>query len=180
MRQPVLVWGDAFDRILYPRWPVDNTNAGTEPRAGWETSQAPSGVEDAWDAGEDQILEVELRWLPVTNRVDLLLGYEPGDPLTGATFTRASTATFTQETMPTPRYATWDGALGVREFLRHAAIGRKPVRVYPDLASYFAGVGMIESTVIEPTRAMADSTEADGSKRVRLKLRNPSTAYEGY
>ena len=113
MRVGVLVWGPAFDRMLYTRWPWDNAQAGTEPRAGWETAQAPSGVEDAWDAGEDHVLEVELRWLRVADLYDVLSAYEPGDPLTAVTFTRAGSATFVQETTPTPSGPSHVAYLGV-------------------------------------------------------------------
>jgi hypothetical protein len=51
---------------------------------------APSGVEDAWVVGTDQLLEGDIRWVPTTDITDPLLA-------TG-----------------------WDGATGVRAFLEWA------------------------------------------------------------
>lgn len=68
----------------------------------------------------------------------------------------------------------WDGATGVRAFLAWAR-DKNVVRFYPDKD----GGTFIDSYLVEPMTGQG-ALEEDGTKRVAFKLRNASTAYDGY
>lgn len=68
----------------------------------------------------------------------------------------------------------WDGATGFREFLKYAR-DKNLVRFYPDKD---AGT-YIDSYLVDPMTGQGD-LEDDGTRRVRVKLRNPATPYDGY
>ena len=68
----------------------------------------------------------------------------------------------------------WDGATGFAEFLSWAR-DKNLLRFYPDAA----GGTFIDSYLVDPMSGQGD-LEADGTTRVTMKLRNPTTRYEGY
>lgn len=68
----------------------------------------------------------------------------------------------------------WDGVTGFREFLRWAR-DKNQFRFYPDAA----GGTFFLSYLVEPMSGQGDS-EDDGTRRVRLKIRNASAPYDGY
>jgi hypothetical protein len=140
-RPPKILWGAGFANTLLVELPLDNVKRGPTPRAGSSTSQAPSGVEDAWTVGTDYLLTAELRHIP-----------------------RDATATATG----------WDGATGVGEFLTWAR-DKNLLRFYPDkdLGTF------IDSYLVEPMQGEGEPEE-DGTTRLLLKLRNPTTRYDGY
>lgn len=144
----VVAWGAAFANVLRLGYPFDNLVSGEEPRDGYETAVAPSGVEDAWDTGVHYVLEGDARWIPM---VDTAVPVATG----------------------------WDGATGVRAFLRWAAMQRNPVRLYEDYATYLAAGAYVECYVVEPARALAE-LETDGTRRIRLKFRTAAAPFTGY
>ena len=73
-----------------------------------------------------------------------------------------------------PTATGWDGATGFRAFLAWAR-DKNLVRFYPDKD---AGT-FIDSYLVDPMTGQG-SLEEDGTKRVTLKLRNASAAYDGY
>lgn len=62
--RPMIKWGAAFANTLSIGYWLDNVSAGDEPRAGSETVQTPSGVEDSWTVGTDYILNGDVRFIP--------------------------------------------------------------------------------------------------------------------
>lgn len=135
LKVPKILWGAALANTLTLPYPLDNVIAGPEPRAGSESDQAPSGVEDAWTVGTDYILEGDARWIP---------------------------------------QATWDGATGFAAFLTWAR-DKKVIRFYPDKD---AGT-YIDCYLVEPMTGQGEQ-ENDGTRRIRLRLRNVTTAFDGY
>lgn len=74
----------------------------------------------------------------------------------------------------TPAATGWDGTTGFRAFLAWAR-DKNVIRFYPD-----SGAGTyIDSYLVDPMGGQG-STESDGTRRVTLKIRNTSTAYDGY
>ena len=68
----------------------------------------------------------------------------------------------------------WDGALGWRAFLSSAR-GKNPFRFFPDKdVNTF-----ILSYLVDPLNGSHD-LEPDGTRSVRIKIRNPSGSYDGY
>jgi hypothetical protein len=61
---------------------VDRAISGDEPRAGSEFERMPSGVEDAWVVGWDEIFEGQIRWVPPL-LTDGLSGWYGQDPAIG-------------------------------------------------------------------------------------------------
>jgi hypothetical protein len=74
----------------------------------------------------------------------------------------------------TPVATGWDGATGFRAFLAWAR-DKNVIRFYPDAT---AGTS-IDCYLVEPMTGQA-APEADGTRRVVLKLRNTTTAFDGY
>lgn len=68
----------------------------------------------------------------------------------------------------------WDGPTGFRAFLQSAR-NKNLVRFYPDKDA----AGYIDSYLVEPMSGQGDP-EDDGTRRVRIKLRNSVTPYDGY
>lgn len=74
----------------------------------------------------------------------------------------------------TPVATGWDGGTGFRAFLAWAR-QKNVVRFYPD-----AGAGTtIDCYLAAPMEGSGES-ESDGTRRVRIRLRNPTTAFDGY
>lgn len=143
MALPKITWGAAFANTLAIGYPLDGVLAGSEPRAGFETAQAASGVEDSWDAGTDYVLEADVRWIPQVDTV-------------------------------TPAATGWDGTTGFRAFLEWAQ-RKNQIRFYPD-----AGGGTYLTCYLVEPLGPAGERETDGTRRVRLKLRNGASAFDGY
>lgn len=61
---PKITWGASLANTLNVGYWLDNVSAWSEPRAGSEQVQAPSGVEDAWTVGRDYLLQADLAWIP--------------------------------------------------------------------------------------------------------------------
>jgi hypothetical protein len=135
LKVPKILWGAAFANTLTLPYPLDGMIAGPEPRAGSETAQAPSGVEDAWTIGTDYVLEADARWIP---------------------------------------QSLWDGATGFAAFLTWAR-DKNVLRFYPDKD---AGT-YIDSYLVEPMSGQGEP-ESDGTRKVRFRIRNSTTAYDGY
>jgi hypothetical protein len=68
----------------------------------------------------------------------------------------------------------WDGTTGVRAFLAWAR-QKNVVRFYPDATSGTS----IDCYLADPMQGYGD-VETDGTRRLPLKLRNSSTAFDGY
>lgn len=66
-----ITWGASFANTLNIPY-VDDPVAYPEPRSGSEWGQGPSGVEDAWTIGDDEVLAFVARWIPTTNTADPL------------------------------------------------------------------------------------------------------------
>jgi hypothetical protein len=98
-----ITWGAAFANTLNLGDGLDQTNAYPILRAGGEQTQYRSGVEDAWDAGTDQMFTGVARWVPRDNGST---GF--GNAITG-----------------------WNGATGFAAFLSWARL-KNVVRFYPD------------------------------------------------
>lgn len=142
-KKPKILWGAAFANTLSIGYRLDNVIAGPEPRAGSETAQAPSGVEDAWTIGTDYILEADIAFIPQTDTAS-------------------------------PLATGWDGATGFAAFLSWAR-DKNLIRFYPDKD---AGT-FIDSYLVEPMAGQGQP-ETDATRRVRLRIRNASTPYDGY
>ena len=54
---PAIQWDTGFTKTIDIGYPLDNAQAYPEPREGSEWVQTPSGVEDSWVVGIDEILE---------------------------------------------------------------------------------------------------------------------------
>ncbi len=96
---PAIKWGSGFANTWDIAYPLDFANHGSEPRKGSERAVSPSGVEDAWIVGTEEVLEGEIRAIPVANVTET-----NGNAATG-----------------------WDGATGVKaalEWLLDGNIGR--------------------------------------------------------
>ncbi len=74
-----------------------------------------------------------------------------------------------------PLATGWDGATGFAAFLTWAR-DKNLIRFYPDATD---GAASIDCYLVEPARGAPDP-EPNGQRRVRLVLRNPSTAFAGY
>lgn len=97
---PAITWGAAFGNTWSIAYPIDFANTGSEPRKGSERSTSPSGVEDAWIVGTEEILQGQIIAIPIAN----LTPDNNGNNATG-----------------------WDGATGVKaalEYFLDAGIGR--------------------------------------------------------
>jgi hypothetical protein len=64
---PKILWGAGFVNTLNVGYPLDNWATFADPREGFQTTRAPSGVEDAWDVQDDYYLAADLRWIPAAN-----------------------------------------------------------------------------------------------------------------
>ena len=96
---PAILWDTGFAKTWDIAYPLDFANHGSEPRTGSERGTGPSGVEDAWIVGTEEILEGEIRAIPISDVTET-----NGNAATG-----------------------WDGASGVKaalEWLLDANIGR--------------------------------------------------------
>lgn len=80
-----------------------------------------------------------------------------------------------QETTAVPAANGWDGATGFREFLRWAR-DKNQFRFYADQDN---PVAAILSYLVDPMTGQGD-IEEDGTHRVRIKIRNSTTPYDGY
>lgn len=69
----------------------------------------------------------------------------------------------------------WDGTTGVREFLKWAR-QKNAFRFVMDATSLGT---YILSYLVDPTTGYPDP-EDDGTRKIRLRIRNASTAYDGY
>jgi hypothetical protein len=67
--RPKITWGTAFANTLTFGVQIDDALNYSLPRDGSDWVQAPSGVEDAWIAGNDQVLEARVRWVPIADTV---------------------------------------------------------------------------------------------------------------
>ncbi len=97
---PAILWGGSFANTVSIAHPLDSPNAGSTQRSGTETATAPSGTRDAWVVGTDDILEGEIRHIPIAD----LSPDDNGENATG-----------------------WDGATGVKaalEWLLDGNVGR--------------------------------------------------------
>ena len=74
----------------------------------------------------------------------------------------------------TPLATGWDGATGVRAFVEYAQ-DKNVCRWYPDKTS---GT-YIHSYLVEPMTG-GPTTEIDGTKTLRIVMRNSGSAYDGY
>ncbi len=136
--------------VLLP--PLDQAVASDDPRAGYESVQNPSGVEDAWTVGTDHRIEADIRFvskMPVDS------------PLT---------------------YSGWDGLneisgvnVGLGAMLR-AGRDKSDLIYVPDRSDCST---FITSKLDQPLQGGV-ALEEDGTRRVRVVLRNGSTEYEGY
>jgi hypothetical protein len=73
-----------------------------------------------------------------------------------------------------PLATGWDGATGFRAFLAWAR-AKNVIRFYPD-----AGAGtFVDSYLVDPLQG-EPLWESDGTRRITLRIRNVSTAYDGY
>lgn len=68
----------------------------------------------------------------------------------------------------------WDGATGFDEFLTYAR-DKNVIRFYPDKD----GAGYFDSYLVEPMTGQG-TPEDDGTTRISMKIRNPTTRYDGY
>jgi hypothetical protein len=73
-----------------------------------------------------------------------------------------------------PLATGWDGTTGVRAFLAYAR-QKNVVRFYPDAASGTS----IDCYLADPMQGHGD-VETDGTRRLPLKLRNSTVAFDGY
>jgi hypothetical protein len=73
-----------------------------------------------------------------------------------------------------PTQTGWDGVNGVRAFLEYAR-AKNTFRWYPDTNS----ASYITSYLVEPLDG-APTLEPDGTRTIRIKIRNSSTDYSGY
>lgn len=64
---PKITWGSSFANTLNLGYPLDNATTYSENRDGSLYSMTPSGIEDAWIVGTNQILEGDLRWIPASD-----------------------------------------------------------------------------------------------------------------
>lgn len=97
---PAILWEGSFANTASFAHPLDSPNAGSTQRRGTEVGVAPSGTRDAWVVGTDDILEGELRHIPIAN----LTPDDNGENATG-----------------------WDGAAGIKamlEWLLDGNVGR--------------------------------------------------------
>lgn len=140
-QSPKITWNTSFATTLSIQYPVDNFSTYSQPRDGSTFAQSQSGIEDSWIIGTDYYLEVDIRWIPITD-------------------TGSATG--------------WDGATSWRGFLEWAR-AKNAFRFYPDKDS---GT-FYTSFLLEPALAGAE-LEIDGTRRIRLVMRNATTAYLGY
>jgi hypothetical protein len=77
--RPRIMWGPTFQKEVVFGYPLDSAVAYREPRAGSEWVQGASGVEDAWVLGPDELLEGDVRWLPISRTASpLVTGWHGG------------------------------------------------------------------------------------------------------
>lgn len=150
-RVPRIDWGAGFTGSIEFGYVPDFAKGFEENREGSVTTQFVSGEEDAWIVGTDQILDLVVRWVPATSGSLSTLGL----PL-----------------------SSWDGTgaaadNGWRAFLNSARRAEQ-FRFFPDRDS---GT-FILSTLVEAGEPSFEP--ADGTFTFDLRIRNPSTAYEGY
>lgn len=96
--------------------------------------------------------------------------------IVGTDYLLAGDLTFIPQSDTTDPVATgWSGATGVRAFL---AWGRDKnvLRFYPDATD---AATYIECYLVEPMTG-EPASEQDGTRRVKLKLRNSTTPFDGY
>lgn len=74
-----------------------------------------------------------------------------------------------------PTRTGWDGAAGCREFLEDAR-QKNQFRWFPDKDD---GASFVLSTLVEPINGIHD-LEPDGTRTIRIVIRNSSTPYDGY
>lgn len=141
---PKILWGAALANTLNVGYWLDNVSAWSEPRAGSEQVQAPSGIEEAWTVGRDYYLQADLAWIPQTDTAS-------------------------------PLATGWDGATGVRAFLEWAQ-DKNVFRFYPDAND---AATHIDCYLVDPMTG-APAPELDGSRRLTIKMRNITTAFDGY
>lgn len=145
IKYPKILWGAAFANTLSVGYWLDNVSAWSEPRAGSDSVQAPSGVEDAWTVATDFYLAGEITFIPPTDTVS-------------------------------PVATGWDGLTGVRAFLEWVR-DKNVFKFYPDASdptTHIDGCYLVDPMNGEPT------PEADGTRRIRLKIRNATSSFDGY
>jgi hypothetical protein len=84
---PAIRWGVNLANAIYFPSPSDSVFSGSEPRAGSQFIQLPSGVEAGWRVGTDYVWLGTQRWIPQA------------------------------DTLFYPRCTGWDGTLGIRAAL---------------------------------------------------------------
>jgi len=65
--QPRITWGSGFANQIDFSGPVGGALNYSLPSRDSEFTEAPSGEADAWIEGQEQFLEVTVRWIPITN-----------------------------------------------------------------------------------------------------------------
>lgn len=74
----------------------------------------------------------------------------------------------------TPLATGWDSSAGVRAFLEWGR-QKNPIKFYPDATQS----GSITSFLVEPLDG-SHGLEPDGTRNIRLVIRNTSSSYNGY
>jgi hypothetical protein len=141
-------------------------------------------------AGERVAISVAYRTANFAGGMQLLVGvhyYDSGGVFlsesdfllpTSASYTRGNSVVTTPASCALIRvipvlFPGGSGSLGA-VWYREAMVERAPAAS----ASFIDNPGIL-SYLVEPTKAIAES-ETDGTRRLRFKLRNASTAYDGY
>lgn len=60
-----ITWGTSFANTLDFGFPLDNLVTYSQSRDGSKTTQAISGIEDAWTVGTDYYVEFDAKWIPL-------------------------------------------------------------------------------------------------------------------
>lgn len=81
----------------------------------------------------------------------------------------------TTTTVPSGSQTGWDGAAGVRAFLAWAR-DKNVFTFYPDQTN---GAVSFSCYLVDPMNG-APTVEADGTRRVKIKIRNSTAAFDGY
>ncbi len=134
--------------------PLDNARAWPRPRPGSEWAAVPSGEEDAWITGDDEVLAGAARWIP---------GLDTDAPLNAT---------------------GWDGRrehtmvnVGWDTFLRFGG-DKTTFRFAPDRADCSANRVVF---MTDPEDSRKAALEGDASRRVELLLRDSNDfPFEGY
>lgn len=76
--KPQITWGASFANTLNVPIPAGDALNYPLPADGSEWIVGPSGEADAWIVGPDQVLEVTIRWIPITDTTtpDVATGWD--------------------------------------------------------------------------------------------------------